>query len=92
METTGCWFNVRVDATLLRSALGLPSHSMLDSRTCNECAHNETVGPDVMDTYHSAIQSPHQPSAPRSTPAPTFPEDYNDDDGGDSYRFELEGV
>ena len=53
----------------LRLALGLPPHDLFTDGIFNNYVHHETVGADVEDTDHGAVQ-PAPPPAMPALPAP----------------------
>ena len=83
IEINGCWVEVKVDVNSLRAALGLPQHDLFSEGMFRDCVHNETIGPDVEDTDHGAIQPPPPSPVPPSLPltpiqAPTADNDETD--------------
>ncbi len=78
-----------VDVNLLRAALGLPLHDMLNNGIFHNYGHNETTGPDVEDTDHGAVQPPQQSTAPPSSSTRTLPVDNSDIDSNSVNRNEA---
>ena len=71
IELNGTWVDVRVDVSSLRLALGLPPHDIFTNGIFNEYVHHETVGADVEDTDHGAIQpEPPPPLLALTAPSP----------------------
>ena len=69
IELNGTWVDVRVDVGSLRLALGLPPHDLFTNGIFHDYVHHETVGADVEDTDHGAVQ-PAPPAAMPALPAP----------------------
>ena len=69
IELNGTWVDVWVDVSSLRLALGLPPHDLFTNGIFNNYVHHETVGADVEDTDHGAVQ-PAPPLAMPALPAP----------------------
>ena len=69
IELNGTWVDVRVDVSSLRLALGLPPHDLFTNGIFNNYVHHETVGADVEDTDHGAVQ-PAPPLVVPALPAP----------------------
>ena len=70
IKLNGTWLDVRVDVRLLQLALGLPPHDLFRGGIFNEYVHHETVGADVEDTDHGAVQ-PEPPPAISASTAPS---------------------
>ena len=68
IELNGTWVDVRVDVNSLRLALGLPPHDLFTEGIFNNYVHHETVGADVEDTDHGAVQPPPPPPPPPVLP------------------------
>ena len=64
IELNGTWVDVWVDVRSLRLALGLPPHDIFTNGIFHKYEHHETVGTDVEDTDHGAVQLAPPPPTP----------------------------